>query len=448
MRLVSAINQRIWLLIVFSSLLSLFATAQENSPYSRFGLGDILPNASIVNRSMGGISAAYMDYDKRYEIKDGYLRSQTINFTNPATYSRMKITSFDLGFEVDSRTIRSIQEVKKFNSVSPIISYVQLGIPLVRKRNLGMIFGLRPITRINYKIGESSRLSGIDSISTLYKGTGGTYQVYTGLGKSFGKLSVGFNAGYMFGNKDYSSKRAFIPDSAFVTYMKSNFEQKTNIGGLFFDMGVHYRTQLTKKVILSLGAYGNVSQQFNLNRNVLAETFEYDANGAVQPYDTVSYIKNQKGKLIYPSKYGIGFTIESPDKWLIGVDYTAAKWSDYRFYGQPDALSNTWTIKVGGQIIPNAYNPKSYWSRVTYRAGFNFGPDYIAADGKLPQFGFSAGAGFPIRKNVYTNQYTSINFGLEYGKRGNNNNPLSENTFRVSMGLTLSDLWFIKKKYF
>ena len=210
MRLVSVINQRFWLLFFVFSAVSLLSTAQENSPYSRYGLGDLLPSSSIINRSMGGISAGYMDYDKRYEIKDGYLKSQTINFTNPASYSKLRITSFDLGFEVDSRTIRSVDEVKKFKSVSPIISYVQLGVPLNRKHNLGMTFGLRPITRVNYKIGSGQRLPGIDSVNTLYQGTGGTYQVYTGLGKSFGKFSVGFNAGYMFGNKNYTTRRDFV----------------------------------------------------------------------------------------------------------------------------------------------------------------------------------------------------------------------------------------------
>lgn len=448
MRLVSVINQKFWLSIIVFSAFSSLAVAQENSPYSRYGLGDLLPTSSIINRSMGGISAAYMDYDKRYEIKDGYLRSQTINFANPATYSKLRITSFDLGFEVDSRTIRSVQDVKKFNSVSPIISYVQLGVPLNRKHNFGMTFGLRPITRVNYKISSAQRLQGIDSINTLYQGTGGTYQVYTGLGKAFGKFSVGFNAGYMFGNKDYTSKLAFLPDSAADIYYKSNFEQKTTIGGFFADFGVHYRTELNKKTVLSIGAYGNAKQTFNVNRDILSETFDYDANGAVLPYDTVSFIRDQKGKMTYPSKYGIGFTLERLDKWMFGVDYTATSWSQYRFFDQPDAVGNSWTVKVGGQITPNAYNPKSYWSRVTYRAGINFGPDYIQADGKLPTFGFTAGAGFPIRKNNYTNQYTSINFGLEYGKRGNNDNLLNENTFRVSLGLTLSDLWFIKKKYF
>jgi hypothetical protein len=94
------------------------------------------------------------------------------------------------------------------------------------------------------------------------------------------------------------------------------------------------------------------------------------------------------------------------------------------------------------------YSTKSYWSHVTYRAGFYFGPDYIKADGNdLPQIGASLGGGFPVRKSTYTNQFTFINLAFEVGKRGNNNNVLKENLFRISLGLTLSDLWFMKKKY-
>ena len=48
---------------------------------------------------------------------------------------------------------------------------------------------------------------------------------------------------------------------------------------------------------------------------------------------------------------------------------------------------------------------------------------------------------------AYTNQFTFINLGFEYGKRGNNTNLLRENMFRITVGFTLSDLWFIKKKY-
>ena len=37
--------------------LQLTAVAQENSPYSRYGLGDLAPNHNVFSRGMGGISA-------------------------------------------------------------------------------------------------------------------------------------------------------------------------------------------------------------------------------------------------------------------------------------------------------------------------------------------------------------------------------------------------------
>src|SRR5215216_3408177 len=46
------------LILAFSFQLSAFS--QENSPYSRYGLGDMIPDHNIVTRGMGGIAAGYM----------------------------------------------------------------------------------------------------------------------------------------------------------------------------------------------------------------------------------------------------------------------------------------------------------------------------------------------------------------------------------------------------
>jgi len=46
-------------------------------------------------------------------------------------------------------------------------------------------------------------------------------------------------------------------------------------------------------------------------------------------------------------------------------------------------------------------------------------------------------------------QASMINLGFEYVKRGNKSNILSENLYRLSVGFSLTDLWFIgKTKYF
>jgi hypothetical protein len=77
------------------------------------------------------------------------------------------------------------------------------------------------------------------------------------------------------------------------------------------------------------------------------------------------------------------------------------------------------------------------------------GPDYIRVKNKLPQLGLSFGMGLPIANynRLAPGQATLLNLALEYGKRGNNDNLLKENMFRLSVGFSLSDIWFVKRKY-
>src|SRR5690349_805096 len=137
MRLVSTtINPK--LKLGFLLLLGSFsAVAQENSPFSRYGLGDIFQAQNVVNKGMGGLSAPYVD-------------GQSINFYNPASYSAQRIVTFDVGVNIDNRTLKSANPVGKYNSTNFIPSYVAVGMPLNRKRNLGLAFGLRPVSTINY----------------------------------------------------------------------------------------------------------------------------------------------------------------------------------------------------------------------------------------------------------------------------------------------------------
>ena len=80
-----------------------------------------------------------------------------------------------------------------------IFSYLQLGVPL--KKNWGLVFGLRPLTTINYKIDRNERLydpntgSMIDSARTRFSGEGGSFLFNTGTGFAVWNFSVGINAG-------------------------------------------------------------------------------------------------------------------------------------------------------------------------------------------------------------------------------------------------------------
>src|SRR6476659_9346671 len=130
--------------------------AQENSPYARYGLGTSLPASNVVNRAMGGISAAYSD-------------PLSINFNNPASYAHFQVkpeqTSkriaygrvlCDVGINFENKTLHESNNPQKFSGSYGSFSHVQLGIPL--RKNWSLSFGLRQLNRISYKVAQTTPL--------------------------------------------------------------------------------------------------------------------------------------------------------------------------------------------------------------------------------------------------------------------------------------------------
>ena len=253
------------LVVLFTSL---FTQAQENSPYSRYGMGDLVPAQSISSRSMGGISAGVIDI---FPI-GGTVSSLNIN--NAASLGSLKSTIFDFGVEVDRKTLRSNTSPAKYTSKNAIISYFQLGFPITTpkmfKKNMemGLSFGLRPITKVNYKIVATSLLPGIDSVGTLYEGFGGINQANISTGfkikQKKNQFSFGITGAYNFGNKETDSKREFLSDT--IRYSSSNSTVNTTFGGLSLSLGTQYAVLLKDSAKLIIGAYANLAHSLKGKR--------------------------------------------------------------------------------------------------------------------------------------------------------------------------------------
>lgn len=453
------------LVLLFTAFIPV--SAQDNSPYSRYGLGDLVPSTHVNSRGMAGVSAAYSDY-------------LSINFNNPASYAyfqtgaetKSKKLSYgrailDLGLNFENRNITQTSPAGKFNASNSLFSYVQVGVPV--KKDWGISFGLRPVSRISYKIVRNERLKDpvtglpIDSAQTRFEGDGGSYLASLGTGlKIFRKqrkdrydfeesLSFGVNAGYYFGRKDISTRRALINDT--VIYYNGNQETKTNFNNIWFNAGLMYKLPLKKKgMFFTAGLFGDWSQKMNATQDRIRETFVYDQNAGYLRLDSVSDVNNIKGTVVLPSSITGGFTLQKfantvkEGAWMVGVDFNYQNWSKFRFYDQVDSVKNKWEVRVGAQFNP--VPKKGYFSNVAYRFGFFAGQDYIVVQNKLPVYGATLGMGLPMRfVRTAPNQSTIINLSLEYIKRGNNSNLLKENLFRFSVGFSLSDFWFFKKKY-
>lgn len=452
------------LVLTLFIFLNISAVAQENSPYSRYGLGDVVPTQNIITRGMGGIAAGYS--------------WQGVNFVNPASYGNLNYmppeqaklytiipsqTIFDFGFEMNTRSLKQIDPAAKYTATNLIISYMQLGLPIrLKKANkkgvfLGMNFGLRPVSRINYKIITLERQAGIDSIGTVYEGSGGVSEAIFGAGLRIKNFNIGFNSGYRFGNKSYSTKVSFLNDT--VYHYQSNSETSSSFGGLFLTLGTQYEIRFNKAKngsggsILRLGAYGSLKQKMNGTQEVLRQTFKYDSENGIYQVDSV-YKTTADGSVEYPSSWGAGFTYrDSSGHWTFGADYERYNWNEYVYFGQKDNVQNTWRIRAGAEYFPAESGRTPYtkfFKFVKYRAGFYYGPSYINLGKNMPEYGISLGAGIPLklRRSAYETQSSYLNTSIEFGNRSNKNTNLRESFFRISFGLSLSDLWFNRSKYY
>jgi hypothetical protein len=433
---------------VFFTLFTLAAAAgfaQTNSPYSRYGLGDIVPNTNIANRAMGGVAVADTNYVH-------------VNFTNPASYAYFLVVPdpkgsklnfgrvvLDAGINMENKTLREPNQANKFTASDLYFSYLYVGVPLRKK--WGMAFGLRPLTRISYLMNTVENLNANDSLLAENSGSGGVYLPTIGTGVALKDFTIGVNFGYIFGRTETAVAKGMLNDTAF--FYDALYKTETSFGKLYADAGMQYKFNWKNdSSFFVIGASGNVKQKLKATRVSTQGTFINDPAG---PLTDTLISSTTKGEVIYPASYTIGIMtggiLKTGARWKAGVDLVRTGWQDFRNFGKQDQVQNTNQVRIGGEFQP-AYG-RTFASVVSYRAGFFYGQDYITAGGKLPSWGASLGMGLPLlhQNRLALSQRTIVNLSFEYFKRGNNQNVLKENTFRLSAGLNFGDLWFNKKKY-
>jgi hypothetical protein len=437
------------------------AKAQINSPFSRYGLGNEVYNSqNVTSQGLGGFTAAYTS-----SMNGSF--GQSLNFNNPASYGNLFMTTFDLGMNLTSNSLRSQTPVSKFNSNYFVPNYAAVGVPVDKAHKIGMAFGLRPLTQINYSLNELKVISSGDTIFNNYIGQGGLNQAFIGVGKAWKHFSVGFNTGYNFGKKKIENVKSFVYNIDSTHYYQSIASTNTLFGGFFMHVGILGDITLkstahkipTEKTEYTLSYGGTIALDHSLsgNQDILRSTGTF-TTGIESRLDTAYLSSNNYDKIRIPSKYTAGISFHKKeisnsgvyDQWVIGLEYDKANWqNNYSFYGQKDLLSDAYMTRLCVQFCPNPLDYENYWSTVTYRAGFNTGKDYINIDQNgLKVSSFSIGAGFPIRKyRSYDYQFSVLNLALQIGKRGSNVNSYQENFLQFSFGYSLSDIWFNKRKY-
>ena len=436
--------------------------AQINSPFSRFGVGNEVYNSqNAANQAMGGLTAAYTP------IMNGAF-GQSINFSNPASYGGIYMTTFDIGLNLSNSTLKRTTPAGKEKSTYLIPNYIVVGVPISKAKKIGFAFGLRPLTQINYSVNDFSYDSKLeDSIYTNYKGEGGINQVFLGVGKSWKYLSIGMNTGYNLGRKKIDVVKAILFNNDSTYFYQSLSSTNTSFGGVFLNLGLQGEVPLSSssnavtkdktEYTLSYGATYTLDQRLNGKQDSLRSigTFTSTQETAV---DTALFQKNVRGIVELPSNITAGIALHKKittirgnyDQWVVGIELNQSNWKDgYKFYGETDQVRNATMFRAGAQLCPNPYAFESYWSTVTYRFGLFSGNDYININNNgLKVNGLTMGLGLPIRKyRSYDYQFTLLNLALQVGQRGGGASNFKENFVQFTVGYSLSDVWFNKRKY-
>jgi hypothetical protein len=417
------------LFLLFTQMGAVQGQIQINSPYTRFGLGNLVENGMDPRISaMGGLSY-------------GLRGNNIINTSNPASYAAFDSVSFlfDAGI---FGAITKLQTDKLSDQGDYIsLSHLMFGLPVTRWWRASL--GLLPFSFVGYDIYDTDELEGISTVEYLYHGSGGLNQLYFGNAFVIGKhFSVGFNIKYLFGSIVRSRGISF-PDSIEMksTYIRGAIRPSDIYG----DVGIQYKTMLTKNLFMVLGGTFSPQIEISSKATYLATTSFGSLNTVQYTYDTIEFIPNQKGSFTLPIRTGAGFTIGNEGKWLAGADFQWQNWEKYIYYGNSDSLANKWNISVGGEYVPDPRSAESYFQKITYRAGFHFGKTPLDLRGKhLEEIGISFGLGLPLKKSK-----SMVNLSANIGKRGTMQNGLiQENFIRFTVGVNIFENWFFKSKYY
>lgn len=417
----------LFILLIATSFLSFAQNSnKENSPYSRFGIGEFRNGLNPQLRGMGSISTAYAS-------------EFSINTDNPASYASLRLTTYDISGEGSVKKILAGNQ--HYSTGMATLSQLSIGVPV--SKHAAFLIGLRPFTRTYYMMSDTTDLPGIGRALRTYSGDGSTNYIFLGLAGKFKNFSAGINAGYLFGTIRRSSVLSKLYDT--ISVFNADFSTYDRIGGLYWKAGVMYEGKVNKKMDFRAGATLALNQQLNSWLDVYELSWRY--SGSSQIFDTAVSVQGQKNKTTLPLSYSIGIQlVDSEKKWSAGLDFFMQQWQQYRnHHGQPDSLTQqAWRLAAGAEYVPNNRNMYQYLNRITYRIGAYYGHDYVVIrNTSITYYALTAGLGLPFRRSM-----DRINLAMEIGRRGTQEKGLiQENFYKLSVGITLNDKWFVKRRY-
>ena len=429
--------------IAICTLFSSLAAAQQTSPYSRFGVGQIVDNEPVHLLGMGHMSTAYKD-------------SVHTNMSNPATLGNKEFSSIDLGFNLTYHSLREQEEAQEVVDGAPM--YLSYTFPVNKSKTWGMGLGARSYSSKKYAVTTPvvNNQYFID-----YEGEGNTYNLFLQTGAElFDNFTLGVDGGIFFGTLKDETYNNFLITSN--NGSGSRLQQK--IRGFSLDVGSQYTTELGQNLNLTLG--GNYKLESELNNTKTSETFLFNIVSFDQTDDGTIRVLNRSEfdnettetkdeNFVLPSEISFGGFLSKQEKWSLGIDAKFGNWEDFQGANDDSSVQyqNSMEFSLGGSFIPKYRNPDRAFESFEYRYGGYYKQTNLNISGEsINDYGLTLGTSFPINQNRPGERVrripSNIDFAINIGQKGTlDQNLVQDNYVKAIFGMNLNDIWFVRKKY-
>lgn len=460
----------------------------SGSPYSAYGLGDMLGNPQVTQVLMGGVGVA---------IADPF----SVNMVNPASYAGLGSAVFELGGMGRFRHFETMEANAKGRRYD-LLGF-SIGAPFDKGR-MGLAFGLNPMSQVGYNITDRATIPNGDEVRFEYSGEGGLNKVFIGLAREFhltrdslgrgARLAIGANANYLFGQID-EVRKVYYPRSLnyYNSAVLSSLVLRAPMANVGFQLSgtlideakMKARVQAKKERLIEkdkirmeadgsdvegrkpvklprrdgealryrVGVSAELPMDLDAYRDLLAFSFIEGNLGLEFPVDTVVDEQGLTGQLGIPVQLGVGFALYN-SRWTVTVEHKYRDWkrltSDVENLALNEQLGTSNTTTLGASFRPAGYGNGSFAENIIYRAGLRYSDDYLViGTQQLVKYGMAFGISLPITGLTTRSR---LSFGAEFGEQGTTEEGLIRERYtNLYIGITITpdlrERWLQKRRF-
>ena len=421
-------NISLFTLLALTAVLPLAAENGNNSPYTRYGFGQLASYELGTNKAMGGSGIALRNANQ-------------INLLNPASYSTVDTLTFIMDIGTSLQNTNFAENGIKKNARNASFDFMAFQFRL--HKGLGMTLAFMPYSNVGYNYSQSEKVVFADNalygddeavtITNKYTGEGGLHSVIAGLGWTpFKWLSVGANASYIYGNFDHYIYNKYS-ESTINTRTK---QYTTELSGVNFDLGGQLSFSRGKHKVI-LGATYSHGTTFDDDAYIV----DYVVNSSTS---TISSDTTRCKSFAIPRSIGAGVAYNFDNRLTFTADVSLSQYHTVNFFNEPGA--DRYHASLGVEYIPELLT-RNPFRRMRYRAGIYANTSYFTVNGtKGPdEFGASIGIGIPVI-NRWNNRSTVNISGQLIHLKPNAPGMITENYMRLNISISFIENWFTKWK--